>query len=137
MTSITLTRTDLGTYTFDDGEVQSINETITATPDADPMPGSAPTGVLILDFNGSKKTLQIDGVLYGANVAVILTKKQALEKFINGNQSLTTFTSNYSSQTWNGSSFESTKGVITRLTFTENTGNPNTLDFNISFTVGS
>ena len=137
MTAVSLTNTISGTFTFTDGEVESIRSDITATPDADPMPGSAPTGVLIIDFNGSKKNINIIGKLVGANVAAILTRKQNLEKFVNGNQTLTTFTSNYESNSFNGSSFSTTRGVVTRIGFTEVTGNPNILEFNLSFVVGS
>lgn len=138
MTAVTLTNSISGTYTFDDGEVDNVSSSISSMPDADPMPAGAPTDVIIVDQNGSKKTISISGKLYGTSVATVLTKKQNLEKFINGFQSaLTTFGSNYESQSYNGSAFVSTVGIVTRITFTENTGTPLLLDFTLDFVVGS
>lgn len=132
------------TFTFQEGDVDTVTSRLSASPDADMMPGTAPLGVILIDFNGSKKTITMTGLLTLATSSVtdvsttttILAQKKWLEKLINGTQSIFTFTSTYETLSYDGSTFSSTTAMSTSITFTEQSGNPNKLDFTFEMVIG-
>lgn len=145
MTDVTIKNGSGVTFTFEDGEIETVSSDITAQPDVMPMPGSAPANTFIIDLGGAEKNISIKGVLIesastrtdSGTVTTILQQKQWLEALIDGAQSTAQFTSNYESETYGGSSFTNTMVVVTRITFDENAGDPGRLPFTMSMKVGA
>lgn len=148
MTSVTIT-TSSDVFTFSVAEIKDIVEEIVAQPDTIPMPGSAPADTIIIDLGGATKKITISGTIYNdgtdhlnvGTAVTIISQKQWLEGLVDGAQSLVTFTSNYASKTSDGGStpgsWPSTTVVISRLSFTENEGKPNEIDFRMTLDVGT
>jgi hypothetical protein len=131
------------TFTFHDGDVETVRVQTQTDLDWDALPISTPNSALLFDFSGVKKSISVSGELTnnGANTlssgtaVTIDDQRKWLEQTINGNQSGVTFTSNYSS-TWNGSSWISSKIYFASITFTDTVGKPNSLPFEITIYVG-
>jgi len=155
MTDITITNQSSEVFTFQDGDVTTIQSSVNSSPNIDPMPGSKPAQAILFDFDGSSKRIIITGNIKlagstrvaGKSITTILHQKRWLEALINGSQSSAKlFTSNYESYTFSSSdplpsSFATspqttTKVVIRSVTFTENVGNPNQLPYRIEFGIG-
>lgn len=138
-----LTNSLLVTFTFKDGDCEQIQTQIGAELDHDSMPMTTADGALLYDFSGVKKIISLQGKLSEASttrtssgtVKTIDEQRQWLEANLNGNQTGLTFVSNYSS-TYNGSIFIPSPVLISQITFTEVTGNPAALEFNITLFVG-
>lgn len=131
------------TFTFNNGDVQSVNSTLGANLDFDSMPGSPPTDSLLYDFNGVTKTIEISGELQdtGSNrlssgtATTIDAQRKWLELNIAGFQEGATFISNYTSS-WNGTSWINSRILFSNVRFNEETENPNVLPFTITIFVG-
>ena len=145
MTEVTLTRSGV-TFTFSQGEINQVTENINVGLDIIELPLAGPSDASLFDFTGTTKQLSIDGALFndGTNklssgsAITILEQKQWLEALASGNQTANiTFTSNYFSQSYNGSSFVSTTGAVSKINFVEVEGDPNRLKFTMAIEVGS
>lgn len=132
------------TFTFNEGDVTSINTRIVTSLDFDAMPGSTPDNALLFDFNGVSKVISFSGNLSNSgttrtstgSVVTLDEQRKWLEKNLNGLQSGSTFSSNYSS-TWNGSSWINSKVLFGEVSFDEKEGNPLGLEFSINLYVGN
>jgi len=151
------------TFTFLDGDIVQINSRISSTPDADPMPLSAPGDTIVFDLNGSSKIITITGSLHdstGSNrvsggspttVQTIAQQKRWLEALHTGSQTPVAFNSNYDKYTLSGdgssedvvndfvdgNSAYQTYAVILETTFDELAGDPNRLPFIIRLIAGA
>ena len=158
MVNVDITNQASQTFTFADGEVNSVSSRTTATPDADPMPMSSPGQALIFDFNGALKTITVTGILFettvsrvsGGTVQTIAQQKRWLETLLDGSQLSVQFNSNYEKYTFAGDgsnvghvdSFVAgtgtqTKVVVTDITFEEREGSPNDMPFTMRMVAGS
>lgn len=145
MTDVTIIKGAV-TFTFENGEVDSVKSHISTQPDEMPMPGAAPMNTIQMDMGGAKKTVTISGALIESastrtstgTVKTILEQKQWLEKIIDGQQSIVTFTSNYESSSVNGvNSLANTTALVKTVDFEEKTKDPNELPFTIILQVGT
>lgn len=145
MTDVTLVGNDGDIFTFADGEISGgIKTRINADIELSALPGSGPSNALGFDFNGVLKTLIITGALFEttasrvntSSVTTILEQRQWLEKQLSGQQIAQTFTSNYDSQSFDGSSFATTKIFKGQIEFDENAGDPERSQFVITLLVG-
>ena len=131
------------TFTFNPGDVEEIISTISANVSHDSMPGSPPTNSLLLDTDGVKKVISLNGELTTASTTrtnsgstvTIDEQRQWLEKQLNGNQSLCQFASTYSSS-YNGSSFSNSSIMRAIVTFREKVDKPSSLPFEMTLFVG-
>lgn len=145
MVNVTITNSSGTTFTFADGEVKSVKSQLNPDIELNPLPGSGPAAAFAFDFNGVVKTISLRGVLFetdtsrtdSGSTTTILEQKQFLEQSLDGFQTSTNFTSNYESQTFNGSSFVQTKVFMGVTDFEEVEGDPERLMFNINLIVGS
>lgn len=155
MTDITITNASGVIFTFQDGDVDSVNSDIMSSVDTLPMPASAPADTIVFDLGGATKNITIRGQLHPATttrtstgtVTAILQQKQWLEALVGGAQSAKLFTSNYEIYTCDGSAgwnesppapaTSTTKIVVRQITFSEETGNPNVLNYSLSMVVSS
>jgi hypothetical protein len=145
MTDVTITGNDGAVFTFADGELSGIRTQLNPDIEVNPLPGSGPSQALAFDFNGVLKTISLSGVLFEtttsrvdtSSVTTLLEQVQWLEKQLNGTQLARIFTSNYASQTFDGTSFVTTKILAGSFDFNENAGDPERLPFTINLLVGS
>lgn len=145
MVDVTITGNDGAIFTFADGEVSGIRTQLNPDIEINALPGSGPSQALAFDFNGVLKTISLSGFLFEttssrvdtSSVTTLLEQIQWLEKQLNGTQLARTFTSNYSSQTYNGTAFVTTKILAGSFDFNENAGDPERIPFNINLLVGS
>jgi len=140
---VTITKSGV-TFTFSEGEINTISTNTSAMLDYDAMPMSTADNAMLFDFNGVTKTISVSGQLFddGSNhlssgsAVTRDEQRQWLEKILDGNQTQLLFDSNHSS-TWNGSSFGQSTCCIGSVNFTENSGDPNRLYFEIQLQVGN
>lgn len=146
MTSVSIkNNTGNVTFTFADGEVDSVEPAISGDIDIIALPGAGPAAGLGFDFGGTTKTIRVRGKLFetptsrtsSGTVTTILQQKQWLEQIVNGNQFSKTFTSDYDSQTYNGVSFVDTKVYMGNIRFPQKAGEPEWLDFEMELLVGT
>lgn len=146
MTAVSITNnTGNVTFTFAEGEVDSVEPVVSADIDVIALPGAGPAAGLGFDFGGTTKQIRVRGKLFetptsrtsSGTTTTILQQKQWLEAIINGNQFAKTFTSDYESETYNGSSFVATKVYAGRFSAPQKSGNPEWLDFEMELTVGT
>lgn len=145
MTDTTITGNIGDVFTFADGEINRIFHRIAGDIEITSFPGLGPSTAFGFDFNGVIKVITITGVLFettasrvsGASVTTLLEQVQWLEKEINGDQLARSFTSNYASQTFDGTNFVSTAIFAGLFEFSENAGDPEKLPFTLSLLVGS
>jgi hypothetical protein len=143
--AVTLTTLGGIVFTFGEGDIESIQCNIGTDLDFDSMPMMTADSAMLFDFNGVKKTIRASGQICnngtdhisGVGSAVTIDEqRKALEAMLNGSQSGITFSSNYSS-TYNGSTFIPSTILVSNIVFTEQTGNPNNLPFEMTLFVGS
>lgn len=133
------------TFTFESGEVASVQSDIVSDIDPLALPASGPSQTFLFDYAGVLKNIILQGVLFETSTSrtdsgtttTILQQKQWIEKNLNGQQTANTFSSTYDSQTYNGSSFETTKIMFSKVSFTERSGDPESLAFTINLIVGA
>ena len=149
MTSIT---TGGVTFTFQDGNVHTVESSLNSGIENNPTKGGPMRG-RNWDNNGCTKTITLKGALTAAvstrtstgTVTTIYSQKQWLESLVNGSQSAITIDTTYEDQSvldktpatspFQGA-FTSTKILVQTMRFTERAGEPNRLDFEIVFVVG-
>ena len=144
MTAVTIKNGAGVTFTFADGEVDTVRSAINADIDQTPLPTSAPSQAFLFDFEGVRKIITVKGSLFdnGANrissgtAITILAQKQFLEKALDGLQTAVDFTSTYESQTFDGTSFVSTKVMWGTIAFDEIAGDVEVLPFTMTLVVG-
>ena len=144
MTDVTLVGNDGVVFTFAEGEVERVSSRMESGNEIQRLFGQGPAGNFVFDSSGPQKVVSIRGQLFETvatrtsvgTTTSILQQKQWLEKQINGNQAVRSFTSNYESETWNGSEFVPTKVVVGLFEFNEESGRPSDAEFTIQFLVG-
>jgi len=123
------------TFTFDDGEVETIEVDKEARLDENPTPASDSDQAYILDFNGCLKTITITGVLFETTstrtstgtTTSIADQIAWFEAIINGSQSGSILNTNH----------QSNKTIFLRkLHYEEIAGNPTKLPFRIDAVEG-
>lgn len=140
------------TFTFQSGDCQIVESTITPELDVTPITQSGPRGTRVYDYAGVNKVIRLSGFLTPASstrvqfysITSVLEQKQWLESICNGNQSAITFSSTYEGQSVTGSggtvpynaSFGTTTVFVTSLKFTETAGKGQPLAFEMSLVVG-
>ena len=141
------------TFTFNDGDVDRIQETITPAPEPTQISGTGPKGTYIYDYEGVIKTITISGYLTNSGVTRIPTysidtiyeQKQWLESLANGAQVSITLASTYATQSVYTSigptppfisTFSSTTCMCSGMNFYEMSGDPLRLKFDMQFIVG-
>lgn len=145
MTDITIIGQDDSTFTFSQGEVTQVGTSVAPDIEISALPASGPSQAIGYDFSGVLKTISISGNLFEtsssrvdtSSVTTILEQKQWLEKQLNGTQTPKGFTSNYDSETFDGSSFVPTIVFKGNFKVTETEGMPDSLPFTINLLVGS
>ena len=94
----------VGTFFFQDADVQRIVESITANIEPIPLPGFGPDQVLLFDFEGVQNTISLTGQLTVATTArdssasdilTIEDQKSTLKGFLNGLQLPISFKSTF------------------------------------------
>ena len=133
------------TFTFEQGEVESVRSSVTADVDQTTLPGAGPSQALLFDFDGVKKILQLRGNLFdtvttrtsSGDTKTILEQKQFLEQNLSGLQSGVVFSSTYEAQTFDGSSYVNTEVMWGSIEFEEVTGEPELLSFTATLLVGT
>lgn len=152
MTDVSITTKGI-TFTFENGEVDKVTSSIQTGIENSEVTQAGPMGSYNYDFEGVKKIITINGTLFESSssrtstgtVTTLLAQKQWLESLCNGDQGDIEFNSNYESQSvFNSlsatspyvSSFTSTKVMIDSMNFSEVTGDPERIRYQISFKVG-
>lgn len=123
------------TFTFNDGDIESVEVDNAGEIDVIPLPGSGSSDAILSDINGVVKKLSVRGKLtlaattrvVGQNIYTIQEQKDWLEGLMNGQQTSNLFTSTY----------ESVSVMIEKISFTEVEGETNTLGFTMSLVAGS
>lgn len=159
MVDVSLTIVDINTspstitFTFQDGDISSVESSVAAGPEDLPLSASGPLQTNLFDFEGVVKVITLKGQITEAvtsrtnigTTTTILEQKQFLESLCNGGQTLITFASNYESQSItrkesgsspNQGTYASTTCMIREIRFTENSGNPSMILFNMVLVVG-
>lgn len=153
MADVTLT---IGSYTFtfNEGDVKKVTESIAGTADQQEIAGAGPMSAYVQDYDGVKKVIKVEGHLTvaastripGYTITTIFQQKQWLESVLNGSQTQITFTSTYATQSILSAgaatppylgSFTSTKAKKGFITFYENEGDPSRLQFDATLLVGN
>lgn len=141
------------TFTFDPGEILSVESTIDSKKEDVQISGTSAMSCLNYDYDGVKKTIVITGKLYDCATTrvagyTILTKfaqKQWLESMINGDQYEITLVDDFESQSVlkkSGAtlpylgSFTTTKALSAQVKFKRESGKPNETAFTITLDVG-
>lgn len=146
MTDVTITNQSGVTFTFADGEVQNVRGGVNADLDVSALPGSGPMGAFGFDFNGSTKIINLAGAFFETtssrtsigSTTTILEQKQWIEEILNGFQLVPmTFTSNYESQSHDGSNFVNTTILFGKMEVNETAGDPERLPFTITLAVAA
>ena len=145
MVDVTIKNASGVTFTFEQGEAKSVDSATVADIEQTALPLSGPLGAFIFDFNGSTKVIMVKGVLWDSDTTrtstgdtkTILEQKQWLETTINGQQSAVEFTSDFDSQTYDGSSFANTTVAVGRVRFRQVEGEPEFLQFEMDLVVGT
>lgn len=145
MVDVTITGNDGSIFTFAAGEVKDVDGQVIADIEISEFPGTGPSESFGFDFNGVRKVITLTGHIFETttsrvnteSVTTVLEQKQWLEKQLNGQQSGRTFTSNYESQTFDGTSYVPTKIFAGQAIFKEIAGDPERLQFTINLLVGS
>ena len=152
MANATLTVNGI-TFTFDEGDIDTIESSIVTGVDALDMALSGPGGTYLYDFAGVTKTITIKGKISDAattrtssgTISTMEQQKQWLESIANGNQAIILFTSTYDSQSILQSSgatspfqgaFTLTRCMLKSLTITEVAGEMNTMPYTLVLVVG-
>ncbi len=158
MTDVTIQNSSGVTFTFQEGDINTVTSIIVGDIDSSPMPGSGPRGAMAFDISGVIKTITVEGqltvatstVISPGTITTILQQKQWLESLLDGGQKIATathgkFTSNYEEYSVktsgntivdSSSDDEKTTCMVQKITFTEQTGNPEVLPFTITLIVG-
>ena len=143
------------TFTFLNGMITTLKESVNSEIDHMAMPMSGPAGAFAYDFNGVVKRITISGKLRASSVAEgsrtnvgnvfsILQQKQWLESLQFGNQTACQFASNYASQSGLDSSsaaspyqisFTNTMVYVEKFDCTKEEANPDLMPFEMSFIV--
>jgi len=152
MANVTITDKNGNTFTFNDGDVERVSESITSEIDHSPMPMGGSMQAYGYDFNGVTKRITISGVLTAAtttrisgyDIKTIKEQKQYLESLMCGNQTAMTFSSEYADESSNMESstnlpyittFTDTKVFIEKMDFNHEAETPLALPFEISMIV--
>jgi hypothetical protein len=134
MTNVSLVK-DGVTFTFQDGTVDSVEVQKQAQLDENTLPASDSNDAFILDFNGVKKGIVINGFIFddGTNrtssgtTVTIEAQMDWLMAIVDGSQSGITFNSTY----------QTGKTVYVRsVSFVEKSGNPLRVEFRMDFVEG-
>lgn len=142
------------TFTFNEGDVDSVKSSIIAKPDPTEISATGPMGAILYDFDGVLKRIVLTGFLTLAastrtstgTVTTILAQKQWLESLANGSQNPITFTSTYETQSVsevsgaaspNQAAFVSTKCMMESFEPNEKSGDPLRLPFIMVLVVGN
>lgn len=144
ITDVTIIGQDDAVFTFAQGEIKTVKGRAAAEIEVNALPASGPSSAIGFDFNGVLKMITISGVLFEtsssrvntSSVTTILEQKQWLEKQLNGLQLPKGFTSNYDSQSFNGTSFVATKVFKGLFEWSETEGSPEALPITITLLVG-
>ena len=126
----------IGLFTFQNGDIEAVDEQVNGNLDVNTMPLSGPKEALIFDFDGVAKTINLTGRITdatttrvtGSSILTITQQKDYLEALLNGYQEALAFTSTFVSSTY---------VWIMAMTFKETAGSPNILDFTMNLQVGS
>lgn len=146
MTDVSIMNEAGVTFTFGAGEVDTVSSKIQGDIDQTPIPGLGPSESFLFDMEGVTKKIKVSGELFETDTSrtdsgmttTILEQKQWLEQTLSGFQiEPVTFTSNYESQTFDGSSYTTTKIMAGEISFDEKAGNPDVLRFSMQLFVGS
>lgn len=145
MTDISITNSNGIIFTFANGEVKTVRSRILADIEQTALPAAGPANAFVFDFNGAIKVIEINGTLFetttsrtsSGTTTSILAQKQWLEANVNGLQQAVTFASNYESQTYDGTAWQTTKIVIGIIEFTEEEAMPGELPFTATLLVGT
>ncbi len=153
MANVTIEDKNGNTFTFNDGDVDRISESITSEIDHSPMPMGGSMQAYAYDFNGVTKRITVSGVLTAAtssrvnngfNIKTIKEQKQYLESLMCGNQTAMTFSSEYADESTDTESstnlpyittFENTTVFIEKMDFNHEAETPLALPFEISMIV--
>lgn len=143
MTNPSITNSSGITFTFNEGDIQTIVSKVNGNLDFDAMPGFTPDASILYDFNGVLKTITLTGeiqntsnnTLSSGTAITIDAQRKWLEQTLDGAQSGSTFISNYSS-VYNGSTWSDARIYFSDLTFTEDSNKPNILGLTLKLFVG-
>lgn len=142
------------TFTFNEWDIDNVKSTIVSGAEQTETTISGPSGAYVIDTNGARKRIEINGKLTvatstrlsgGYTITTILQQKQWLESLVNGNQYSITFVSAYESQSVSTrsasnlpylSDFVTTKCIVEAMSFDDQSGLPNLLPFSIVLLVG-
>ena len=144
MVNVTIQNSSGVTFTFEEGEINTVSPELIADLDHSPMPISGPMGSMLFDISGVTKVILVSGQLIESSstrtstgtTTTILQQKQWLESLMNGNQTRVTFTSNYELESYGSNEFKDTTVMVQRLNFTEESANPQQLMFSMNLLVG-
>lgn len=134
MTAVSI-KSGTTTFTFDDGEVDSVDVKKNANLDENTLPASDSNSAFILDFNGVKKDIIIAGYLYDSattrtDIGTTTTIAQQIDWLTAipaGNQTGVLFNSTY----------QTNKKVYVRsMSFIEKAGEVNKVEFRMEFVEG-
>ncbi len=142
------------TFTFNEGDVDSVKSTVEAKPDPTEISATGPMGAQLYDFDGVLKRIVLSGKLTLAAstrtssgaVTSILSQKQWLESLGSGLQNIITITSTYETQSVsqvtgaaspNQAAFTSTLCMLERFEVNERAGDPLRLPFTMILVVGN
>ena len=124
------------TFTFDDGEVKSVDVEKVGNLDVSSTPASDSNDSFIVDFNGVVKSIMISGQLFetdttrtSTGTTTSIEDQQAwLEDLVDGSQNGYTFNSSY----------QTNKTVFCRrVKFSEDAGKPNNVKFSMELIEGA
>ena len=123
------------TFTFQDGDISSVDIKKNAQLDTNPLPGQNTDQAFVLDFNGSLKTITVSGRITDAlttrtssgTTTTIEQQIAWLEELVDGGQTGYTF----------NSTFQTNKTVfVNSVTFGEIAGEANLVEFNMEMVEG-
>ena len=129
----------VGTFFFQNADIETVSETITAGIEQIQMPLSGPSQVLLFDFQGVTNEITIDGYITAATTdrstattpsITISAQKIILKAFMSGNQSPVEFESRFNP------SSDSVKVMIDTINYTESSGDPNRLKISMKLVEG-
>ncbi len=132
-----VTNVQVGNFVFNEGDVKSVTEDITANLESITIPTTAPSNTLLYDFDGSINTITLSGNLTdstttrvtGETVLTIEAQKAYLKSLINGMQTKRLFYSTYNAS--------GIYVMVASVSFTEEQGNPNILNFTMKLIEGT
>jgi len=162
MTYVAITK-NTEIFTFKEGMINNVNSTINTDIEQNIMPSLGPASNQGYDFNGCNKVITITGQLFDTTSTVSSTQnirdkkimKYWLEALQDGAQEATTFISNYEEYSVEGSgttnmtdsvsgetivlpaSFATTKVYKSKVTFDDESGNPELIPFTLDLWVAA